>query len=136
MMYRGKWFTFKIPDAWWEAAGMRDFKMDRKHYRVSLQRSGDVDATVIMLVDNIGPGARSPAMPRFDRNRMISELRAIRLGHAMSPIEVIKANDRDYTHILYQGRHRLAASIAVGCPLVPTVIRDELYKRRSVEGVA
>ena len=28
MMYRSKWFTFKIPDVWWEAAGMRDFKTD------------------------------------------------------------------------------------------------------------
>jgi hypothetical protein len=119
-----------------EAVGMRDFKTDRKLYRVSLQRTGDADATVIMLVDNIGSGPRSPAMPRFDRNRMISELRAIRLRHAISPIEVTKANDQDYTHILYHGRHRLAASIAVGYPLVPTVIMDQLDKLRGVEAVA
>ena len=134
MMYCSKWFTFKIPDAWWEAAGMRDFKTDRKLYRVSLQSRAGADATLIMLVDNIGPGPRS--MPRFDRNRIISELRDIRLGHAMSPIEVTKANDRDYTHILYRGRHRLAASIAVGYPLVPTVVRGQLDKFRGKEAVA
>ena len=125
MMYCSKWFTFKIPDVWWDAAGMRDFKTENKLYRLSLQSRADADATVIMLIDNIGPGPRSPAMPRFDRNRIISELRAIRLGYAMSPIEVTKATDQDYTHILYHGRHRLAASIAVGYPLVPTVIRGQ-----------
>ena len=66
-------------------------------YRQSLQSRADADATVIMLIDNIGPGPRSPAMPRFDRNRIISELRAIRLGYAMSPIEVTKATDQDYS---------------------------------------
>ena len=125
MMYCSKGFPFNMPDAWWDAAGMRDFKTENKLYRLSLQSRADADATVIMLIDNIGPGPRSPAMPRFDRNRIISELRAIRLGYAMSPIEVTKATDQDYTHILYHGRHRLAASIAVGYPLVPTVIRGQ-----------
>jgi hypothetical protein len=123
MMYCSQWFTFEIPDAWWDAAGMRGFKTDRKVYRQSLQSSAAEDATIIMLVDNIGPGPRGPAVPSFERYRMISVLRAIRLDHAMSPIEVIKANDQGYTHILYHGCHRLAASIAVGFPLVPTVIR-------------
>jgi hypothetical protein len=123
MMYCSQWFTFEIPDAWWDAAGMRGFKTDRKVYRQSLQSSPAEDATIIMLVDNIGPAPRGPAAPSFERYRMISVLRAIRLDHAMSPIEVIMANDQGYTHILYHGCHRLAASIAVGFPLVPTVIR-------------
>ena len=123
MMYCSQWFTFEIPNAWWDAAGMRGFKTDRKVYRQSLQSSAAEDATIIMLVDNIGPGPRGPAVPSFERYRMISVLRAIRLDHAMSPIEVIKANGQGYTHTLYHGCHRLAASIVVGFPLVPTVIR-------------
>jgi hypothetical protein len=124
MMYCSQWFTFKIPDAWWDAAGMRDFKADRRVYRQSLQNNAaSEDATIIMLVDNIGPGPRDPAMSIFKRYRMIRVLRAFRLDHAMSPIEVIKANGQSYTHTLYRGRHRLAASIAVGYPLVPAVIR-------------
>jgi hypothetical protein len=122
-MYCSQWFTFKIPDAWWDAAGMRGFKTDRKVYRQSQQSSAAEDATIIMLVDNIGPGPRGSAVPSFERNRLISVLRAIRLDHAMSPIEVTKANEQDYTYALYHGRHRLAASIAVGFPLVPTVFR-------------
>ena len=123
MMYCSQWFTFEIPNAWWDAAGMRGFKTDRKVYRQSLQSSAAEDATIIMLFDNIGPGPRGLAVPSFERYRMISVLRAIRIDHAMSPIEVIKANGQGYTHALYHGCHRLAASIAVGFPLVPTVIR-------------
>ena len=49
MMYCSQWFTFKIPDAWWDAAGMRDFKTDRKVYRQSLQSSAAAeDATIII----------------------------------------------------------------------------------------
>jgi hypothetical protein len=123
MMYCSQWFTFEIPDAWWDAAGMRGFKTDRKVYRQSLHSSAAEDATIVMLVDNIGPYPRGPAVPSFERYRMISVLRAIRLDHAMLPIEVIKTNGQGYTYTLYHGCHRLAASIAVGYPLVPTVIR-------------
>ena len=136
MMYCSQWFTFEIPDAWWDAAGMRGFKTDRKVYRQSLQSSAAEDATIIMLVDNIGPGPRGPAVPSFERYRMISVLRAIRLDHAMSPIEVIKANGQGYTHTLYHGCHRLAASIAVGYPLVPTVIRRHHDEIKRTEAVA
>jgi hypothetical protein len=136
MMYCSQWFTFEIPDAWWDAAGMRGFKTDGKVYRQSLRSSAAEDATIIMLVDNIGPGARGPAVPSFERYRMISVLRAIRLDHSMSPIEVIKANGQGYTHSLYHGFHRLAASIAVGYPLVPTVIRGHHDKIKQTEAVA
>jgi len=70
---------------------------------------------------------------------MISVLQAIRLDHAMSPIEVIKANGQSCTHTLHYGSHRLAASIAVGYPLVPTVIRghrDEIKRTDPMRGVA
>ena len=137
MMYCSQWFTFRIPDAWWDAAGMRDFKTDRKVYRQSLQNSAAAeDATIIMLVDNIGPGSRGSAVPSFEQHRMINVLRAMRLEHAMSPIEVIKANGQGYIHTLHRGRHRLAASIAVGYPLVPTVIRGRHDKIKQTEAAA
>ena len=128
MMYCSQWLTFEIPDAWWDAAGMRGFQMDHKVYRQSLQGGAAEDATIIRLVDNIGPDPRGPGVPNFERYRMISVLRAI-LERAMSPIEVIKANGQGYTHTVYHGCHRLAASIAVGYPLVPTVITGRRDKR-------
>ena len=135
MMYCSQWFTFEIPDAWWDAAGMRGFKADRKAYRQSLQSGAAQDATIIRLVDNIGPEPRRSGVPNFEQYRMISMLRAIRFDRAMSPIEVIKSNGQGYTHTLYHGCHRLAASIAVGYPLVPTVIRgsrDEIKRTEAV----
>ena len=123
MMHYSQWFAFEIPDEWWNAAGMRGFKTDRRVYRQSPQSGAAEDATIIRLVDNIGPDPRGPSVPNFEQYRMISILRAIRLDRVMSPIEVIKANGQGYTHTLYSGCHQLAASIAVGYPLVPTVIR-------------
>ena len=139
MMYCSQWFTFEIPDPWWDAAGMRGFKTDRKVYRQSLQSGAAQDATIIRLIDNIGPDPRSPSVPNIERYRMISMLRAIRFDRAMTPIEVIKANGQGYTYTLYHGCHRLAASIAVGFPLVPTVIRghhDEIKRNDPLRGAA
>ena len=138
-MYCSQWFTFEIPDPWWDAAGMGGFKTDRKVYRQSLQSGAAQDATIIRLIDNIGPDPRSPSVPNIERYRMISMLRAIRFDRAMSPIEVIKANGQGYTYTLYHGCHRLAASIAVGFPLVPTVIRghhDEIKRNDPLRGAA
>ena len=133
MMYCSQWFTFEIPDAWWDAAGMRGFKTDRKAYRRSPQSGAE---TIIMLVDSVGVDPRGPGIPTLEQYRMISVLRAIRLDRAMSPIEVTKASGQGYTHALYHGYHRLAASIAVGYPLVPTVIRRHYGEIKRTEGVA
>jgi len=74
MMYCSQWFTFEIPDAWWDAAGMRGFKTDRKVYRQSLQSGPPEDATIIRLIDNIGPDLRGLSVPNFEPYRMISML--------------------------------------------------------------
>jgi ParB-like chromosome segregation protein Spo0J len=41
-----------------------------------------------------------------------------------------------YGHRLYHGRHRLAASIAVGFSLVPAVIVRDLDEIKHAEGMA
>jgi hypothetical protein len=51
MMYRSRWFAFEIPDEWWEEAGMRGFKTDRRAYRRSLPSNAD-NTTILMLVDS------------------------------------------------------------------------------------
>jgi hypothetical protein len=56
---------------------------------------------------------------------MVSVLTAIRLDRALPRIQVIEPSGEGRTYALYHGRHRLAASIAVGYALVPTeVVRD------------
>jgi hypothetical protein len=79
------------------------FKTNRKAYRRSALSSADEDATIIMLGDGIGLGPRGPSVPHFGSYRMISVLRAIRLDHPMSPVEVTEASDQGYTHTLYHG---------------------------------
>ena len=93
-MYCSQWFTFEIPDAWWDAAGMRGFKTDRKAYRRSPQSGAEA---IIMLVDGIGVDPRGPGVPTLEQYRMISVLRAIRLDRAMSPIEVTKASGQGHS---------------------------------------
>ena len=139
MMYCSQWFTFEIPDEWWNVAGMRGFKTDRKVYRQSPQSGAAEDTTIIRLVDNIGPHPRGSSVLNLHRYRMISMLRAIRFDRAMSPIVVSKTNGQGYSHTLYSGSHRLTASIAVGYLLVPTVIRghhDEVKRTDPLRGVA
>jgi ParB-like chromosome segregation protein Spo0J len=67
---------------------------------------------------------------------MISVLDAIRRYRALPPIEVVETIGDAYGHRLYHGRHRLAASIAVGFKLVPAVIVRDLDEIKHAEGMA
>ena len=113
---------------------MRGFKTDRRAYRRSLPSNAD-NTTILMLVDSIDVVPRGPGVPDFERERMVRVLRAIRLDRALKPIEVNKANGQGYTHALYHGRHRLAASIAVGYALVPAVVVRSMDEIKRSEGM-
>ena len=106
---------------------MRGFRTDRKAYRRSLPSNPD-NATIAMLVDRIGVSPRGPGVDDFEKDRMVRVLKAIRLDRALPPIQVIEPSGEVRTHALYHGRHRLAASIAVGFSLVPTEIVRDLWK--------
>jgi ParB-like chromosome segregation protein Spo0J len=89
-----------------------------------------------MLVDNISVGQRGPGVPDFERDRMVSVLTAIRRDRALPPIEVVEEIGDASSHRLYHGRHRLAASIAVGFSLVPVVIVRSTDEIKREEGMA
>ena len=131
MLVSGGLFAFEIPAEWWEAAGMVGF---RRGHRQAYRRGqpGNPDNTPIVLrVDEIAIG---PHKPELDRDRMVDVLTAIRLDHALPPIDVTRGDD--FTHTLYHGRHRLAASIAVGFALVPAVIVRSLDEIKRSERIA
>jgi len=65
---------------------------------------------------------------------MVSVLDAIRCDGTLPPIEVVEAISDAYSHRLYHGRHRLAASIAVGFSLVPAVVVRDLDARAPDQG--
>ena len=135
MMYRSRWFAFEIPDEWWKEAGLRGFKTYRRAYRPSPPDNAD-NATIVMLVDNIGVGPRGPTVSDFERDRMVSVLDAIRRDQALPPIEVVEKIGDGCSHRLYHGRHRLAASIAIGFSLVPAVIVRTMDDIKRSEGMA
>jgi hypothetical protein len=135
MNFSNRRFEFKIPDEWWSAADMIGFVPRRQAYRASPHP----DAGMIVLpIDWIGVRRRNPGIPDFSRERMIKVLKSIRLGDAMLPIEVqVEVEGVDgLSHRLYDGRHRLAASIAVGYSHVPAVVVRDLDAIKRAEGMA
>src|SRR5262249_56218264 len=99
-------------------------------------RSTVNDGRIVPLVESIGVAPRGPNVPNFERDRMISVLQATRRARALPPIEVTKSNRQDYVYALCHGRHRLAASIAVGFSLIPAVVVRSLNEIKRSEGMA
>jgi hypothetical protein len=126
-----RWFEFDLPDEWWAAAGMLGFMTDRPHYRCNA-----VCMTMILRIDEIAVPPRGAGVPDFERDRMVSVLEAIRRDGTLPPIEVVEAISDLYGHRLYHGRHRLAASVAVGFSLIPAVVVRDLDEIERAEGMA
>jgi hypothetical protein len=124
MKFSSRRFAFEIPDAWWTAAGMEGFVAKRAAYRAGPPDNPDL-ATILLAVDGLAVPPRGAGVPDFGQDRMVSVLEAIRLDVALPPIWVTEASDG---HVLYHGRHRLAASIAVSFSQVPAVIVRDLWK--------
>jgi hypothetical protein len=135
MIYSSRWLAFEIPDEWWAAAGMRGFVPHRTEYRARPHGNADL-TTIILLVDNIGVDPRGVGIANLDRHRLASVLEAIRLDRALPPVEVIEDGGERPTHRLYHGRHRLAASIAVGYARVPVVCVCSMAEIKRAEGMA
>ena len=104
-------------------------------YRTAFRCSA-VHRTMILHIDEIAVPPRGPGVPDFERDRMLSVLHAIRRNATLPPIEVVEAISDLYSHRLYHGRHRLAASIAVGFSLVPAVIVRDLDEIKRAEAMA
>ena len=104
-------------------------------YRTAYRRSA-ARRTMILRIDQIAVSPRGAGVPDFERDRMVSVLDAIRRDGTLPPIEVAEAISDAYSHRLYHGRHRLAASIAVGFSLVPAVVVRDLHEIKRAEGMA
>jgi len=100
------------------------FVAKRTAYRAGPPDNTDL-ATIVLPVDGIAVAPRGAGVPDFGRDRMVSGLEAIRLDAELPPIWITQTND-GCGHVLYHGRHRLAASIVVGFSEVPAVIVRDL----------
>ena len=99
-------------------------------------RRNAVRRAMIFRIDEIAVPPRSAGVPDFERDRMVSVLDAIRHDRTLPPIEVVEAISDLYSHRLYHGHHRLAASIAVGFSLVAAVAVCDLDEIKRAEGMA
>lgn len=112
---------FEIPVKWWAAAGMQGFDVGgAKHYRSDTHPKFE---TKFLPIASIFVPARNWWVPDFGEQRMVCVLQGIRQGSALPPVEVLPM-EGVMPYRLYDGRHRLCASIAVGFPLVPAVVTD------------
>jgi hypothetical protein len=129
-------FSFEIPGEWLSAARMSSFVTDRRHYRAAPPENADL-VTIILPVNKIAVRPRGAAVPLFDESRMICVLQGIRLDHEMDPIHVFdEPSGEGRTHVLNDGYHRLAASIAVGFTQVPAVVVRDLDEIKRAESMA
>jgi hypothetical protein len=131
MKCRSERFKFDLPGEWWAAAGMVGFVTHRTAYRRNAVRR-----CMILRIDEIFVPERGTGVPDFERDRMVCVLNAIRHDETLPPIEVVEAVSDLYGHRLYDGRHRLAASIAVRFSLVPAVIVRDLDEIKHAEATA
>ena len=135
MIFSAGGLDFEIPDEWWKAAGMEAFASSRTGYRRRPPTNADL-VNVILSVNEIGVAPRGDGAPDFERDRMVSIFDAFSRELALPPIEVVEASREGYRYWLYHGRHRLAASIAVGFSVVPAVIVRSLDEIKRSEGMA
>ena len=131
MKCRSQRFKFDLPDEWWAAAGMVGFVTHRTAYRCNAVRR-----SMILRIDVIVVPQRGAGVADFERDRMVNVLNAIRRDETLPPIEVVEEVSDLYSHRLYDGRHRLAASIAVGFSLVPAFIVRDLDEIKHAEAMA
>ena len=135
MIFSAGGVDFEIPDEWWAAAGMEAFATSRTGYR----RHPPINArliNVILSVREIGVAPRGDGVPDFERDRLVSVFDAFSRDLALPPIEVVDASKKGYRYWLHHGRHRLAASIAVGFLVVPAVIVRSLGEIKRSESMA
>ena len=131
MKCRRQRFKFDLPDEWRAAAGMVSFVTYRTAYRCNAERR-----SIIRRMDEIAAPPRGAGVPDFERARMVSVLDAIRRDETLPPIEVVEAISEVYDYRLCDGRHRSAASIAVGFSLVRAVVVRDLDEIKRGEGMA
>ena len=105
-------FALEIPDEWLATAGMVGFTPTPSAYRDGPSCNPDLQGITLPLT-SIWVPERGIGVPNFGRERMICVLEAIRLDRSLPPLQV-EAEPRDhFSHRLYHGRHRFAASLAL-----------------------
>jgi len=115
---------FEIPDDWWAFAEMEKFdRQDRPFYYYGGQSGADEAEAVDILT--VQPPTRNAGTPLFKRHKLVPH--AVRTDlPGMQPAACpgrAQSAGLDYAYQVTNGVHRYYASIAVGYPMLPALVR-------------
>lgn len=109
---------FEIPDEWWIASGIANFKVNVEGYRSTSP------SPVMIRIEAIRPPRRNPGVIWFERERMEAILKGFVNGDYLPPIEVNETpDDKEFRYRVQNGFHRYHASVAVGFRMIPIEIK-------------
>ena len=114
---------------------MTNFLRAGDAYQLRPHDNKDLGQAMVLYTDDIAVPPRGPGVPNLKEDRMVDVLRAIRSDQPLPPVEVRAANVDGANYELYDGRHRYAASIVAGFPLIWVVVARSINIKRS-EGTA
>jgi hypothetical protein len=116
--------AFEIPDEWWHFAEMDTFSSKGGRFYPYRPLTGDQEIEAVPLTD-IEPPTRNSGVPPFKKYKMVPVLFALYSPEcALPPVEVnALVAPAAYRFNVHNGYHRYYASVAVGYPLLPVVIR-------------
>ena len=116
--------AFEIPDEWWRFSEMDTFTSQGGRFYPYCALRGDQEIDAVSLVD-VEPPMRNSGVPPFKKYKMVPILFAFCSPEcALPPVEVnVFVEPAAYRFKVLDGYHRYYASIAVGYPLLPIMIR-------------
>ncbi|MEW6324445.1 MAG: hypothetical protein AB1515_03555 [Nitrospirota bacterium] len=113
---------FEIPDEWWAAAGMNNWKPSTDCY-TAINSDSSCPIRFVHLSEVAAP-ERNKGVDWFKEKRMVSVLKGFRSGEPMPPIEVDEPPSRtNFQYRVRDGFHRFYASAAVGFTHLPVSVK-------------
>jgi hypothetical protein len=114
--------TFEIPDDWWSFAEMDNFSTKGGRFYAYPPDAQDVD---VVAISDVEPPMRNSGVPPLKKHKMVPILFGLSSPEcALPPVEVqALAAPAAHRFKVHNGYHRYYASVAVGYPLLPIVIR-------------
>lgn len=115
--------TFEIPDEWWQFAEMDGFSRNGARF-FAYDGESFANAEAVPIAD-VEPPQRSPEVELFRKHKLVPLLMAFASPEGMlPPVQVQRISASRYRFKLLNGAHRYFASVAVGFPLLPVVVRE------------
>lgn len=116
----GSAVSFTIPDEWWTFCEMTTFRPVSKLYLYTRNCS----EAIVVPITEIEPPVRDAGMPPFRKYKLVPVLLAFTSpGCALPPVPVEQLDTGSYQYRPINGYHRFYASVAVGYPMLPVILR-------------